>query len=54
MGIGLNLCAMIIHAHGGEIEVSDNNSIPADGSEATPHGAVFRFTLPAAKIPLPE
>ena len=58
MGIGLNLCAMIIHAHGGEIEVSDNNHPTGDGSgdgsADTPHGAVFRFTLPAAKIPLPE
>jgi two-component system sensor histidine kinase KdpD len=54
MGIGLNLCAMIIHAHGGEIEVSDNDRIPADGGADTPRGAVFRFTLPAQKIPLPE
>lgn len=54
MGIGLNLCAMIIHAHGGEIEVYDNNHPPGNGSADPPHGAVFRFTLPAAKIPLPE
>jgi two-component system sensor histidine kinase KdpD len=41
MGLGLNLCAQILHAHGGSIEVLDN--IPA--------GAVFRFRLPAARIP---
>ena len=40
MGIGLNLCAQIIHAHGGSIEVLDNE----------PAGALFRFRLPAANL----
>jgi len=40
MGIGLNLCAQIIHAHGGSIEVLDNE----------PTGALFRFRLPAADL----
>ena len=40
MGIGLNLCAQIIKAHEGGIEVTDN----------TPCGAVFRFWLPAANL----
>ncbi len=40
MGIGLNLCAQIIHAHGGSIEVLDNE----------PVGALFRFRLPAADL----
>lgn len=48
MGIGLNLCAMIIHAHGGEIEVFDNTE-----DAKHPHGSVFRFTLPAAEMTLP-
>lgn len=37
MGIGLNLCAEIMHAHGGSIEVRDN----------APSGSVFRLRLPA-------
>lgn len=41
MGLGLNLCAQILRAHGGSIEVLDNE----------PTGAVFRFRLPAARIP---
>ena len=40
MGIGLNLCAQIIQAHGGSIEVLDNE----------PSGALFRFRLPAADL----
>jgi two-component system sensor histidine kinase KdpD len=36
MGIGLNLCRMIMKAHGQKIEVSENE----------PHGTVFRFYLP--------
>ena len=40
MGIGLNLCAMILHAHHQTIEVRDN----------IPHGAVFSFTLEAAEV----
>lgn len=44
LGVGLNLCAQILRAHGGEIEVSDN----------VPTGAVFRFRLPAADVFIPE
>lgn len=44
MGLGLALCKSIIIAHGGEINVYDN----------TPHGTVFRFTLPAAEVNLGE
>ncbi len=40
MGIGLNLCAEIIHAHGGTIEVLDNE----------PAGALFRFKIPALDL----
>ena len=40
MGIGLNLCSMIVKAHGGTIEVSDND----------PHGAVFTFTLNGKEV----
>lgn len=40
MGIGLNLCAMILQAHHQTIEVHDN----------VPHGAVFSFTLEAAEV----
>lgn len=39
LGLGLALCKSIIAAHGGEITVTDN----------IPHGAVFTFTLPAAR-----
>lgn len=44
LGVGLNLCAQILSAHGGEIEVCDN----------VPTGAVFRFRLPAADVFIPE
>ena len=40
MGIGLHLCRMILHAHGREIEVLDNE----------PHGAIFRFTLKSMEV----
>ena len=43
-GLGLSLCRSIIEAHGGIIEVHDNQ----------PHGAVFRFTLPAEEIEIHE
>ncbi len=43
-GLGLSLCRSIIEAHGGIIEVADNK----------PHGAVFRFTLPAEEIEIHE
>ena len=41
LGLGLSLCQSIVMAHGGSIEVRDNQ----------PHGAVFSFTLPATKMP---
>ena len=44
MGIGLNLCEMIVNAHGGRIEVYDNK----------PKGTVFRFSLPAKEVSLDE
>ena len=40
MGIGLHLCRLILHAHGREIEVLDNE----------PHGAIFRFTLKSMEV----
>ena len=44
IGLGLSLCRSIVEAHGGAIEVRDNR----------PHGAVFRFTLPAEEIEIHE
>lgn len=44
IGLGLSLCRSIVEAHGGVIEVRDNH----------PHGAVFRFTLPAEEIEIHE
>jgi len=44
LGLGLYLCKSIIAAHGGIIEVLDNN----------PKGAVFRFTLLAEEVSLHE
>ena len=44
LGLGLGLCRSIIHAHGGEIWVSDN----------VPYGAIFTFTLPAEEVDLNE
>ncbi len=44
LGLGLALCKSIVNAHGGEISVSD----------ASPHGAVFRFTLPYEEVSLHE
>ncbi|MDO4295871.1 MAG: sensor histidine kinase KdpD [bacterium] len=40
LGLGLSLCKSIIHAHGGELTVSDNH----------PHGTIFTFTLPAGEL----
>lgn len=40
LGLGLALCRSIITAHGGIISLSQNQ----------PHGAVFRFTLPAEEV----
>ncbi|MBV8592943.1 MAG: sensor histidine kinase, partial [Caulobacteraceae bacterium] len=39
MGVGLSICRTIVEAHGGRIWTEPN----------TPHGAIFRFTLPAVK-----
>ncbi len=44
LGLGLYLCKAIIHAHHGEIYVSDN----------LPRGTVFTFTLPAEEVNLHE
>ena len=44
LGLGLYLCRAIIQAHGGTIEVRDNQ----------PRGAVFRFTLPIEEVTLHE
>ena len=43
-GLGLSLCRSIVEAHGGIIEVADNE----------PHGAIFRFTLPAEEVQIHE
>ncbi len=40
IGLGLYLCKAIVEAHGGSIEVSDNE----------PQGAVFSFTLPMEEM----
>ncbi len=40
LGLGLNLCYMILKAHGGRIEVIDND----------PHGCVFRFSLKGKEV----
>ena len=37
LGVGLSICHGIIEAHGGKLWVT----------HAVPHGAIFRFTLPA-------
>ena len=44
LGLGLYLCKSIVRAHGGKIDIKDND----------PHGAVFRFTLRAAEVNLHE
>ena len=44
LGLGLGLCKSIVSAHGGAISVEDNQ----------PHGAIFRFTLPAEEVHLNE
>ena len=44
MGLGLSLCKSIVTAHGGGIDVSDNQ----------PTGTVFTFTLPAREVDLNE
>jgi signal transduction histidine kinase len=42
MGMGLAICRSIVEAHGGQLS----------GSAATPHGSIFRFSLPVAGIVL--
>lgn len=42
LGFGLALCQTIVDAHGGKIWVEDRE----------PHGAAFRFTLPAEEVAL--
>ena len=44
LGLGLALCKSIVEAHGGTIELSDNE----------PNGCRFSFTLPAAEVKLDE
>jgi two-component system sensor histidine kinase KdpD len=44
LGLGLALCKSIIHAHGGNIEVSDHD----------PQGTVFSFTLLAEEVNVHE
>lgn len=44
MGLGLAICRMIIERHGGELSVS----------QASPHGAIFRMTLPQSNRALPD
>lgn len=44
LGLGLSLCRSIIHAHGGELTLTDNQ----------PHGCIFTFTLQAGEVPVDE
>ncbi len=44
LGLGLALCESIVHAHGGEITLTDN----------IPQGCVFTFTLKASEVNLNE
>jgi len=44
LGLGLALCKSIIHAHGGELKLTDN----------VPHGCVFTFTLLPGEVKLDE
>lgn len=44
LGLGLALCKSIIHAHGGEIILTDN----------LPHGSVFTFTIPSGEVNINE
>ncbi len=42
MGLGLSLCRTVVEQHGGHMQFESN----------TPHGTVFRFTLPTWATPL--
>ncbi|MBR2636121.1 MAG: sensor histidine kinase KdpD [Oscillospiraceae bacterium] len=44
LGLGLALCKSIIHAHGGEITLTDN----------LPHGSIFTFTIPLGEVNINE
>ena len=44
IGLGLYLCRAIVEAHGGQIQVYDNE----------PKGTVFRFTIPCQEVTLHE
>ncbi len=44
LGLGLALCRTIVEAHGGRLNVLDNE----------PHGAVFRFVLPEGEVTVNE
>ena len=44
LGLGLALCKSIVHAHGGEITLTDN----------LPHGSVFTFTIPSGEVNINE
>jgi len=44
LGLGLALCKSIIHAHGGEITLTDN----------LPHGSIFTFTIPSGEVNINE
>ena len=44
LGLGLALCKSIIHAHGGEIILTDN----------LPHGSIFTFTIPSGEVNINE
>ena len=44
LGLGLSLCKSIIHAHGGSIDLKDNE----------PRGCNFFFTLPLDEVNINE
>lgn len=44
LGLGLALCQSIVEAHGGKMELEDNN----------PHGCIFSFALPLSEVILNE
>jgi len=44
LGLGLALCKSIVHAHGGEIILTDN----------LPNGSIFTFTIPSDEVTINE